>query len=190
MNTQQPPQVEVYFNAGLTYRVAAVVMTPTVDEICQLQKTSPLSATILSRLLVGAEPIRATAVERRDHVDWTMLGILEFPGDFLAQFECSIENHERHEAEITGTEGTIRFPDPWFPGTESACWHLVQGERQQAFEVPGADPYGLEALDFARAVAAGTPPRWPISDAVAGLAAMDALFEAARSGRTVRVAPA
>ena len=144
----------------------------------------------LSRLLVGAEPIRATAVERRDHVDWTMLGILEFPGDFLAQFECSIENHERHEAEITGTEGTIRFPDPWFPGTESACWQLVQGERQQAFEVPGADPYGLEALDFARAVATGTPPRWPISDAVAGLAAMDALFEAARSGRTVRVAPA
>ena len=144
----------------------------------------------LSRLLAGAEPIRATAVERRDQVDWTMVGILEFPGPFLAQFECSIENHERHEAEITGTDGTIRFPDPWFPGTESAHWILRKGDREERFEVPGADPYGLETLDFARAVATGTAPRWPISDAVAGLAAMDALFEAARSGRTMRVAPA
>lgn len=144
----------------------------------------------VSRLLTGTEPARATAIERRDVLDWTVAGILEFPGSFLAQIECSIENHERHEAEISGSDGTIRFPDPWFPGVESARYLLKRGESEEFIEVPGSDPYGLEALDFARAVVTGQPPRWPIADAVANLAAMDALFEAARTGRTVRVAPA
>jgi len=144
----------------------------------------------LSRLLAGAEPLRATAVERRDGVDWTLAGVLEFPGGVLAQIESSIENHERHEAEISGTEGTLRFPAPWFPGESAARFVVRRGDHEEAVEVPGADHYGLEALDFARAVASGTSPRWPIEDAVANLAAMDALFEAARTGRTVRVAPA
>jgi predicted dehydrogenase len=144
----------------------------------------------LSRLLAGTEPLTATAVERRDGVDFTMSGILGFPGGLLAQFECSIENHERHEAEISGTEGTICFPDPWFPGVQSARYLLRRGESEQTIAIPGADHYALEAIDFARAVASGSAPRWPIQDAVANLAAMDALFEAARSGRTVRVAPA
>lgn len=142
------------------------------------------------RLLAGCEPLRAFAGEHRDHVDRTMVGVLEFPDGLLAHFESSIESHERHEMTVHGTLGSLVVAEPWLPGAGPGRFTVDVGAGPVAVEVPPADAYGLEALDFARAVAGGRPPRWTIQDAVATLSVMDALFESARTGRSVRVAPA
>jgi predicted dehydrogenase len=142
------------------------------------------------RLLAGSEPTRAWAAEHREGVDRTMLGLLEFPGGVLAHFECSIESHERHELTVHGTAGSLSIPEPWLPREAPGRYVLDRDAGRSEVEVPAADAYGLEALDFARAVARGTPPRWPLHDSIANLSVLDALFEAARTGRGVRVAPA
>jgi len=44
--------------------------------------------------------------------------------------------------------------------------------------------------DFARACVGAAPPRWPVADAVANMAAVDALLAAARTGVAQDVAAA
>ena len=53
------------------------------------------------------------------------------------------------------------------------------GESDEIINVPGADAYRLEIEDFAKAVTLGTIPRWPVCDAVANMATLDALIASA-----------
>jgi D-xylose 1-dehydrogenase (NADP+, D-xylono-1,5-lactone-forming) len=140
----------------------------------------------LFRMVTGREPIRASAFERRTTVEDTIVGLLEFPGGVLAQFESSIENHERHGAEVAGTTGSISIPRPWHPGEASATFILRQGEKETIVETPGADPYRLEVEDFVLACTGGQP-RWPVEDAVANMTVIDALYRSAREGRVVEI---
>ena len=144
----------------------------------------------LARLVTGAEPLRAIAFERRGAVDDSLFGALEFSDGVVARLECSIESHERHRVEVAGTLGSIVIDRPWFPGTDAASFRLRVGETEEIVTAPGADGYRCEVEDFARACRSGTAPRWPLADAVANLAACDALRAAARSGCAEPVLPA
>ena len=136
----------------------------------------------LSRLLARAEPVRCVALQTGETVDDTMMGVLEFPGGVLARFEASIARGEDHRAEIHGTEGSLILPNPWVPGTRETRIILRRwGSPDEVFVVPGADTWRLEIEDFAAAVTAGRPPRWPLEDSVANMAVIDALFGSARA---------
>ena len=142
----------------------------------------------VARLLAGAEPLRAMAFARREGVDRTLCGLLELPGGVAAQIECSIESHERHSAEIAGTEGTLVIESPWFPGDDTSRFVIHRdGAADEVVLAPGGDGYQLEVRDFARACTTSQPPRWPLEDAVANMAAIEALLESARTGRAVAV---
>jgi predicted dehydrogenase len=136
----------------------------------------------LSRRIAGCEPQRVHAFERRTTVDDTLLGSLEFPNGILAQFECSIEDHGHSRAEITGTEGAIVIPSPWFPGEAEAQFTLRQRGKEQVITTPGANTYQLEAEDFVAAFTKQAALRWGPEDAVANMAVIDALYESVRSG--------
>jgi predicted dehydrogenase len=121
-------------------------------------------------------------------VDETLVGVLEFPGGVLASLECSIAAFERHAATVTGTHGAIVIRSPWFPGVEAGELRLLVEGREEVIPTPGGDGYVLEVQDFARACATGTAPRWPVEDAVANMAALDALRAATWTGSPVAVA--
>jgi len=149
----------------------------------------------LARLVLGAEPERALALERTARggtgADATTTALLSFPGGRHAILECSIETHERHEASVRGTRGTIEIESPWFPGEEGSRFRVWRGDWPGACEevrCPGGDGYRLEVADFARAVATGSGPRWPIEDAVANARAIDRIREAALGGTAIRTA--
>jgi predicted dehydrogenase len=145
----------------------------------------------LARRIAATEPVRAIAFERRTTVDDTLHGMLEFPAGVVAQFECSIESHERQRAEIAGTDGAIWIDHPWFPGVESASFLVRrEGGREEVVTTPGGDPYRLEVEDFVAVVSGRRKPRWGIEDAIANMAAIDALYASARSGRAEPVAQA
>lgn len=134
-----------------------------------------------SRLIAGTEPIRVNALQVGEEVDETLMGLLEFPGGILAQFETSIVSAERHGATICGTDGTIELPSPWVPGVQETQILVRRwGEADEVIAISAADTYGMEIEDFARAVVTGELPRWPVEDAVANMAAIDAIFESAR----------
>ena len=141
----------------------------------------------LARRVAGCEPTRAFAFERRTTVDDTMFGQLEFPNGILAQFESSIESDERHGAVIAGTDGSLRIDTPWFPGLEAARFVLQRGEVEEVVSTPGGDGYLLEVEDFAAAVRGRKAPRWGLGDAIANMAAIDALYASGRTGAAVTV---
>jgi len=144
----------------------------------------------LSRLIAGCEPVRAAAVERRSGVDGTMIGVLEFPGNVLAHFECSFEQYGRSFAEIEGTEGVIILPRPWFPGEHSAEFIIRREGTEDRVAVAGANTYRLEIEDFGRACQTHAAPRWTVEDAVANMTVLDSLYQAAREHHPVAVAKA
>ncbi len=136
----------------------------------------------LSRLVTRAEPIRVAALQVGEAIDDTLMGVMEFPGGVLGRFETSIASAEDHRVEIRGTEGTIVLPDPWIPGLGETRLQVRRwGEADEVVVVPGADTYRLEIEDFARAITAKVPPRWPVNDAVANMAVLDALFASTRT---------
>ena len=142
----------------------------------------------LARRVAGREPVRAHAAARLSEVDETLVGVLEFPGGLLASLECSIAEFERHAATIAGTRGAIVIRSPWFPGAADGELRLQVEGREEVITTPGGDGYVLEVQNFARACATGAAPRWPVEDAVANMAALDALRAAARTGAAVAVA--
>lgn len=139
----------------------------------------------LSRRVAGCEPARTHAFERRTTVDDTLLGSLEFPNGVVAQFECSMESHARQYAEIIGTKGMIEIPKPWYPGEERAQFILRQNGREETVRTEGADCFHLEIENFSRALRTRTPVRWPIEDAIANMAVIEALYTSARDGVVV-----
>jgi predicted dehydrogenase len=139
----------------------------------------------LARMIAGCEPTRACAFRHGAEVDNTFLGTLEFPNGMLAHVESSIESFERHRAEITGTHGAIIIESPWNPGDDAGEFVVVTESGSERIATAGGDRYRLEVEDFANAVLTGAPVRWPIEDAVANMAALDALAASARTGAAV-----
>jgi D-xylose 1-dehydrogenase (NADP+, D-xylono-1,5-lactone-forming) len=144
----------------------------------------------LSRLVTGCEPTRVAAVERRDTVDGTLVGFLDFPTGAIATFECSMEREGREFAQIEGSGGMIDLATPWFRGDEKPAFTLRRNGHEETIATPSAYAYHLEVADFVEAVQSGRPPRWPVEDAIANMTVIDALFQSAREKRVVDIEPA
>ncbi|HPQ70063.1 MAG TPA: Gfo/Idh/MocA family oxidoreductase [bacterium] len=141
-----------------------------------------------SRLIVGDEPLRVSAFERRAGVDLAMLGLLEFPAGVLASFETGLDSFERHGARIAGTRGEIVIEQPWVPGDRPARLQLLrEGKDAEEIVIAPADSYRLQAEAFAALCRGEGDADAALADAVANMTVLDALFTAAREGRAVAV---
>ena len=146
-----------------------------------------------ARLLAGEpESVTGTAYTGPSGTDWVFTGMLRFPGDVVAQFDCGTSLPERDELEPIGTGGTIFLDDPWHcddPVIELR--RTVVGKdgedaiEVETIEVEAADPYRLE-LEAMNAAIRGEPDAaLGREDAVGQVRAIDALFRAAATGKTV-----
>jgi xylose dehydrogenase (NAD/NADP) len=141
-----------------------------------------------SRTLVGDEPVAVSghAYVGPTGTDWVFAGVLRFPGDVLATFDCGTALAPRDELEAIGTEGALFLDDPWH------CKAPVievrrNGATVERIEVPFEDSYRLELEDLCRAIRQGGRPLLGREDAVAQARTIDALFRSAAEGRVVAV---
>jgi xylose dehydrogenase (NAD/NADP) len=144
-----------------------------------------------SRWVMGAEPVAVSATMSLgpEGVDEEFSGLLDFGDGRLAQIASSFTQPYRHEVELLGSAGRIRVPAAFVNGSEPVAVELedARGDRER-IEVPGDDEYRLEVEDFAECVRAGRQPEVVShADTLANMAAIDALYEAARSGRRVEL---
>ena len=144
-----------------------------------------------ARWLFDAEPISVAATMHLgpEGVDEEFSGVLDFGEGRSALFASSFTQPYRHEVEILGTTGRIRVPAAFVNRSEPLVVEVenADGERR-TIETPGDDEYRLEVEDFARCVRDGRRPEVVShGDTLGNMAAIDALYEAARSGRAVRV---
>ncbi|MFI5311341.1 MAG: Gfo/Idh/MocA family protein [Gemmatimonadales bacterium] len=138
-----------------------------------------------SRTLAGSEPVEAQAWATwgASGVDTELSGSLRFEGGLVAHFDCSLTLERRELFEVAGTDASITVEAAFRPGAGSVAIveHRARGEEVR-HEIAGADEYVLMVEHFADCVIHDRPVRYAAAEAAANMAALEALYESARSG--------
>jgi D-xylose 1-dehydrogenase (NADP+, D-xylono-1,5-lactone-forming) len=130
-----------------------------------------------ARLVAGEpEDVRALRLTGASGVDVRFAGMLRFPGDVLAHFDCALDLPGRSALEVVGSEGRLFIADPWHcrqPGIE-----LQRGSELRRIDVESADSYQLELENFSSAIRNEQPPLLGREDAQGQARALAALLDA------------
>jgi D-xylose 1-dehydrogenase (NADP+, D-xylono-1,5-lactone-forming) len=139
-----------------------------------------------SRLLAG-EPtaVHGDAYVGETGTDWVFAGILRFPEDVTALFDCGTCLPLRDELEAVGTEGSLFLDDPWHCRTPVI--ELRRGNDVERLELEPADSYRLQLENISEAIRGEATPLLGREDAIGQARVLDALFQSAESGARVLV---
>jgi predicted dehydrogenase len=148
-----------------------------------------------SRLIVGREPVRVTALLERDPafgVDRLGSVLMDFDG-VQASFFYSTQVHPYQRMQFHGTSGRIEVEIP-FNAPHDRPTRLLVSERvdgggvgERWLELPVCDQYGVAAAVFAEAILRGGPQAVSLEDTRANMRVIDAVFESGRSGTWVTI---
>ncbi len=135
--------------------------------------------------LLGGEPERVSAEQALggDGVDVAFTGTLRFPGDVLAHFDAGLALAARDELEVIGEEGVLFLDDPWHCRTPVI--ELRRDGEIERIELEPTDSYTLEAENLSAAIRGQAEPLLGRSDALGQARTIEALYEAADTGRVV-----
>ncbi len=152
-----------------------------------------------SRLVFGGEPRSVQALVNRDPdfgTDCLTSALLEYPprGEQPgghATFTASTQQVPHQVVQLVGTEGRIEVDVPVnitedMPGRiRIDDGSALDRSGVSVEEIQGADQFTLQADAFAECSVGGAPPEWPLEDAVANAAVIEAIFRSAEEGRAV-----
>lgn len=147
----------------------------------------------LARWLYGAEPkaVQAQAVYHpRQDVDVHLAAVMRFADRGLATLEASFITALQQTYTVVGSTGAVDLPHNAFIPWEADAGFLQRDqddEHGRPQTTAGVDQYRLMVEHFADVLTGRRPPVFSIEDSVANMRVLDALAEAARSGRTVRL---
>jgi predicted dehydrogenase len=137
----------------------------------------------VSRTMAGREPVevRAMANFRSPGVDAQMAGSLRFDDGLLAHFDCALTMERTEVYHLMGTEGHLRVPNAFLPGTDEAVIERFDLENNlTTLPVPGADEYRLMVEHFADCVLNDRPVRFSAEEAALNMRVIEALYQSAR----------
>jgi xylose dehydrogenase (NAD/NADP) len=148
----------------------------------------------VSRSLARAEPVEAQAFAEWNEqgVDTQLVGTLRFPGGVYAHFDCSFLLERREFAEAVGKDGALLSPSETFVNSVEDIEIVERRGREPEVRhaVKGDNHYRLMVEHFADAARGVAPLRHGLTGSIANMAAIEALYESARSGgRPVAVKP-
>lgn len=144
----------------------------------------------LSRFIYDEEPLRVlgqiTPYAGFD-VDCFVSGIMEF-ADGNSTFTASTKSEAEQYVEIHGEQGGILIPLPFNPIGDTIT-HIVlkrDGVREEIVQIP-SDHYRNMADAFAESVSQKNPVPTPLSDALANMKIIDAIFASAKDSLWVAI---
>jgi predicted dehydrogenase len=148
-------------------------------------------AILTARFIFGAEPTRVVATIEWDpkfKTDRLTGALLEFPGGRHLTFTVGTQTSAHQRVTIVGDQGRIEIMIPFNAPPDRPTEIAIDdgadlfggGRRVETF--PVCDQYTLQGDAFSRAIVDGSALEFPIEDAVANMAVIDALFRSARSG--------
>ena len=142
------------------------------------------------RFLFGREPSRVVAIIDRDpqtRIDRLTSALLDFaPGQ--GTFTCGTQLVPSQSMQIFGTKGRIEIPVPYNLPPDVPTRILVDdgsalaGRNARIEEFPVCDQYTIQGDLFSQAIQENTEVPVPLEDALANMAAIDALFRSAETG--------
>lgn len=147
----------------------------------------------LARYVTGGEPLSVTAQATwgQTGVDDLLVATLEFPGGVFAKlhggFNLPLDRYFR----LVGTEGSLLVDYAYNAKANRPNIIRQYGpdwELQSTIELAPVDSYTLMIDDLSARLLAGRAPLFPAKDAIGNMRAIDALYQAARTGQTIWVA--
>jgi len=137
-----------------------------------------------SRLLAG-EPQRVSAeqVTGGDGVDIVFAATMRFADDVLAHFDAGLALDTRDELEVVGDEGSLFLDDPWH--CLEPVIELRRDGARERIEIEVVNSYLLEAENMSAAIRGEASLLMGRADALGQARTIEALYEAADSGRSV-----
>lgn len=140
-------------------------------------------STIWVRHAVGEEPTvtSAQAVEGPEHIDASIWAELDFPGGATGRVESSMihEGEGDIRLEVHGTMGSITAINPLAPQSGNSLT-IRTGAGETGGEVRAGSTYEHMVRAFCDHVTHGTPYLTMGDDAISNMAAIDAIYSAAR----------
>lgn len=146
----------------------------------------------VARWLLGSEPedAQAQAAYGPSGVDLNFVGLLRFPEGRLAVVEASFVSALQQTFTVVGSEGAIDLPhDAFVPKDPEVIFYLrgIDEAVGSVQTIQGADPYQLMVEHFGDAVLGKGSLGWSPQDSINNMRVLDALAEAARSGRSIPI---
>jgi predicted dehydrogenase len=142
-------------------------------------------AIVFARFIIGAEPLRVAAMIGRDlnfGTDRLTSALLDF-GEAQASFMVSTQIERYQRAMVFGSDGRIEVEVPVNAPPDQAMRILVsRGGEAETITFDPVDQYTLQGDAFAELVRSGHPAPFPLEDAVANMAVIDAVFRSAKNG--------
>ncbi len=137
--------------------------------------------------LLGGEPesVVGAAHIGSSGTDWVFTGLMRFPGDVVALFDCGTSLPNRDELEAIGTEGSLFLDDPWH--CQSPVIELRRDGSVERIELEAANPYRLELEDMNAAIRGERLPLLGRADALGQVRAIDGLFRSFEGGGVVEL---
>jgi predicted dehydrogenase len=145
-----------------------------------------------ARMFFGAEPeeMAAQTGSRAGAAEDTLTGLMRFPGGRLAAFACSNKSASLSEFTLAGEKGLIRLEGGFSYAKErSLKLELGSEERGQKHPLAKHDQFAAELLYFSDCVLEGRDPEPSGWEGLADVRVIEALYRAAQSGRSQRLAP-
>lgn len=146
----------------------------------------------LSRFIFGEEPSRAMGLIERDpkmKTDRLTSAMLEFPSGQCA-FTCTTQLAYHQRMVLFGTKGRIEIDRPINPPNDQPSRILIDdnpsdptGAGITTETIGTCDQFTIQGDLFSRAIGEGGDVPVPLEDSVRNMAAIDAVFRSAESGR-------
>jgi predicted dehydrogenase len=144
----------------------------------------------LSRFAFNDEPRRVFGLVERDPdwgVDRLTSAVLDFPTGH-ATFTCSTQLAPYQRMQFFGTRGRVEVEIPFNSPNDRPTRVLVFDDSNTAggvetIELPACDQYTIQGDLFSRAIREGTETPLPLEDSVNNMAAIEAIFRSAETGR-------
>lgn len=144
----------------------------------------------VARHLFGSEPLRVLAQitpYAGYEVDCFVSGILEF-ADGSSTFTASTKIENDQYVKASGEAGSVIIPLPFSPIADTETEIFLQRDRQsEKFAIAGSDHYREMADAFALSILNDQPVPTPLSDALANMTIIDALFASAKNQQWVEL---
>lgn len=140
------------------------------------------------RYLSGVEPLQVSATQVSNgqgkfrDVEESITWQLKFPGDILANGMASYR--------FSGVNRFMAYADRGSFGLEPAySYHGLQGKRSdgQLIQMADLDQFAAEMDDFAQCILNNQPTRVPGEEGLRDIKILMAIYEAARTGKTVEI---
>lgn len=144
-----------------------------------------------SRFIFGEEPARVIGLIERDpefNTDRLASAILDYPSG-QATFTCSMQLVPYQRMQFFGTKGRIEIEIPFNAPNDRPCRIFIDDGRDvfgggiTVESVPTCDQYTIQGDIFSRAIRGDCDVPVSLEDAVRNMAAIDAIFRSAETGR-------